>query len=347
MKYIRNEHTLSGRTIPALVLIVISLAVNIFIGALAPQTPDRPVTADSPRTESGTIGERDVDQIIEQLQDDPVRVAVINFMSIMTLAVFVAGIAADIRFFRKQFRYRRHYGHILSSGFPNSVATNDALTVLALIFAYYTMAHLLMLTATLILDKLPMGMGLGINAVLELAVIFTIFGFMGGGMIRVGRKLIRQIPRLIEIYIGLVPLLTAAFLITSAISGLLGIEPQPMPVIRMMIEEKIPVIAIVLLAVEAIVLAPIAEELLFRGVIFGTLRRFGSFGFAALVTAIIFSALHGHIFSFLPIAVLGIAFAHYYEKTRNIAWPIMLHALYNAISVLMVLAYRYVLAGVN
>jgi hypothetical protein len=83
------------------------------------------------------------------------------------------------------------------------------------------------------------------------------------------------------------------------------------------------------LAAIAIVAAPIFEEFIFRGLVFGGLRR--SFGFipAALASAAIFAIVHPPP-SVIPVFLMGLAAAFAYEQTRMLAAPMTVHALYNA-----------------
>jgi ABC-2 type transport system permease protein len=83
------------------------------------------------------------------------------------------------------------------------------------------------------------------------------------------------------------------------------------------------------LATIAIVAAPIFEEFIFRGLIFGGLRR--SFGFmpAALASAAIFAIVHPPP-SVVPVFLMGLAAAFAYERTGMLAAPMTVHAIYNA-----------------
>ena len=87
--------------------------------------------------------------------------------------------------------------------------------------------------------------------------------------------------------------------------------------------------ATIWLAAIAIVAAPLFEEFIFRGLIFGGLRR--SFGFipAALASAAIFAIVHPPP-SVIPVFLMGLAAAFAYERTRMLAAPMTVHALYNA-----------------
>ena len=86
----------------------------------------------------------------------------------------------------------------------------------------------------------------------------------------------------------------------------------------------------VLLAVLAICAAPIFEEFIFRGLIFGGLRR--SMGTAASVvaSAAIFAIVHPPI-SVAPVFVLGVVTALIYGRRPLLIGPMAAHATYNAI----------------
>jgi len=78
----------------------------------------------------------------------------------------------------------------------------------------------------------------------------------------------------------------------------------------------------------AIVAAPVFEEFIFRGLIFGGLRRSLGVGTATLARAAIFAVVHPPI-SVVPVFVMGVCAALVYERTRMLAAPVLLHAIYN------------------
>jgi hypothetical protein len=82
----------------------------------------------------------------------------------------------------------------------------------------------------------------------------------------------------------------------------------------------------------ALVAAPLFEEFIFRGLIFGGLRR--SFGLwpAALASAALLTLVHPAI-SLAPVFVLGLCAALVYERTRSLLAPMLAHAVYNAVAI--------------
>jgi membrane protease YdiL (CAAX protease family) len=79
----------------------------------------------------------------------------------------------------------------------------------------------------------------------------------------------------------------------------------------------------------AVFAAPVFEEFIFRGLIFGGLRRSLGFPAAALASAAIFAIVHPPA-SVVPVFGLGLVAALVYERTRMLAGPMIVHATYNA-----------------
>lgn len=87
------------------------------------------------------------------------------------------------------------------------------------------------------------------------------------------------------------------------------------------------------------VVAPIAEELYFRGAWFAALRMRAGLVPTVLLTALGFAAAHGEPRALPQLAVLGVILALLYERTGSIVPGIAVHAANNAISLLVLLAF--------
>ncbi len=74
-------------------------------------------------------------------------------------------------------------------------------------------------------------------------------------------------------------------------------------------------------------LGPIAEELIFRGVVFQTLRKYGK-SFAILASALLFGIYHGNLPQGMFAFVVGILFA-YITAEYSIYWSILIHIFNN------------------
>jgi uncharacterized protein len=82
--------------------------------------------------------------------------------------------------------------------------------------------------------------------------------------------------------------------------------------------------------IEIAVLAPVAEELFFRGFFFAGLRSRWSFFPAALVTGLIFGLVHAPTgpTAAIPLAGLGFALCFIYEQTGSL-WPCIIAHMFN------------------
>ena len=95
----------------------------------------------------------------------------------------------------------------------------------------------------------------------------------------------------------------------------------------------------------AVVVAPIAEELIFRGYIYPVVKRFSERWFAALFSAMLFGVIHFNLVSFPVLVVMGVVLVMLYERTGSIWPPIACHALFNAVSMVFILLSRFVPAA--
>jgi membrane protease YdiL (CAAX protease family) len=81
---------------------------------------------------------------------------------------------------------------------------------------------------------------------------------------------------------------------------------------------------------------PLGEELLFRGVAYGSMRRYGPV-VATIVSSLVFAVAHGFNVVFLAVLVLAVLNAVLYERTRSI-WPCFVtHASFNLCSFVILL----------
>jgi len=103
--------------------------------------------------------------------------------------------------------------------------------------------------------------------------------------------------------------------------------------------------------VALIVFVPLAEELFYRGMVQPVLQRWLG-GWKGLgVTALFFAAAHvraeRNLHLLLPLFVLGAALGYLYNRTRSLAAPITLHALYNGFVMLLVFSHRQIITQLH
>ncbi len=118
-------------------------------------------------------------------------------------------------------------------------------------------------------------------------------------------------------------------LFSDAVGSVLA--PALVPVFDMYVPETAEGVGMLVSALSLCVVTPLVEEFVFRGVIFGTLRRFG-FGFAAICASLIFGLAHAGVSSFAYAAAFGLVFCYLYEKTGSVRMCVLLHMANNAVS---------------
>jgi len=80
-------------------------------------------------------------------------------------------------------------------------------------------------------------------------------------------------------------------------------------------------------------LAPVVEELTFRGLGFTLLERFGRWA-AIVLVGIVFGLAHGLVEALPPLVVFGMCLAYLRDRTRSVYPGMILHALYNGLVLL-------------
>lgn len=90
-----------------------------------------------------------------------------------------------------------------------------------------------------------------------------------------------------------------------------------------------------------VVLAPIFEEMIFRGRLYNIFHHNGSPLTAATLSALAFGLVHLEPYVIIEALVVGVVFSYYYIAKRSIFTPILLHMCNNAFAyALLVLSYR-------
>lgn len=92
-----------------------------------------------------------------------------------------------------------------------------------------------------------------------------------------------------------------------------------------------------LMVVAAGIVAPIVEETVFRGFVYGVIKRFSDRYFATLCSSILFAVVHLHMGSLVPLILLAVFFCIAYEHTGSLAVPMLMHAIFNGTSLALMI----------
>ncbi len=87
----------------------------------------------------------------------------------------------------------------------------------------------------------------------------------------------------------------------------------------------------------AVVAAPVTEEFIFRGFFYGVLKRHAGRVVATGVSALLFAAIHQNLPALPALATLAVGFTLAYELAGSLWAPIAMHAIFNSISVAVIL----------
>lgn len=114
------------------------------------------------------------------------------------------------------------------------------------------------------------------------------------------------------------------------------------------LEDKLPYsdfssMELVVLVLFAVLMAPVLEELIFRGLIQSTFRKFCSPTWAVILTALVFLLLHisyfGDIKALMQVLVLGLFFSIWRERTQSLFPGMMAHLFNNGLASMLLLTH--------
>jgi len=93
----------------------------------------------------------------------------------------------------------------------------------------------------------------------------------------------------------------------------------------------------VILAITAMIIAPLIEEIIFRGYLYAVIKRYSGRCFAAIITSLLFAIVHGTLPGIMPLFTLAIILTLVYELTGCLWVPIATHSLFNAVQISLML----------
>lgn len=144
----------------------------------------------------------------------------------------------------------------------------------------------------------------------------------------------------VSILAGVASLLLCGWLVgdfsNRYLEGLFGELDVQEPV--KLLQESSSTLQFVLTVILACVVAPLVEELLFRGYMYGTVKSLTHPVFAAVVVGGLFAVVHGNLPALLPLWVFSLLLTTAYEATRCLWVPIGMHAFFNAANIVLMMS---------
>lgn len=128
-------------------------------------------------------------------------------------------------------------------------------------------------------------------------------------------------------------------IVVSILVTLSGSEATPEQVLTGDIAET--PLQLALAVVAAVVLAPLAEELIFRGLLHRSLRVRMRIVPATIISSVLFAVVHVDVALSQPLALVGLTLvgavmAIAYERTGSLLVPVIIHATHNAVTIVAV-----------
>ncbi|MCG2661275.1 MAG: CPBP family intramembrane metalloprotease [Kiritimatiellae bacterium] len=148
--------------------------------------------------------------------------------------------------------------------------------------------------------------------------------------------LVRRLGAGMALYAGILPLFFFAAVLSRLVMLIIGYPVTIQDVVLIFMEPQSLWTLLALLGL-AMIVAPAAEEILFRGILLPLLMKRLGAGPAVILSSALFALIHLHVPSFFPLFVLATGLALAYIYTGSLWVPIMMHALFNGMNLAILL----------
>lgn len=148
--------------------------------------------------------------------------------------------------------------------------------------------------------------------------------------------LVRRLGAGMAFYAGILPLFFFAAVLSRLVMLIIGYPVTIQDVVLIFMEPQSAWSLLALLGL-AMIIAPAAEEILFRGILLPLLMKHLGAGPAVILSSVLFALIHFHVPSFFPLFVLATGLALAYIYTRSLWVPITMHALFNGMNLVILL----------
>ena len=119
---------------------------------------------------------------------------------------------------------------------------------------------------------------------------------------------------------------------TELLSRLADIDLSDQELVKFLTSNTLSLRTKIVLSSFLLIEAPLLEELLFRGVIFGGLSKKMPVWLAMALSGFLFAIIHVNAATLIPLWFLGVAFAWLYVRTGTLLAPMAVHLTFNAVN---------------
>ena len=142
-------------------------------------------------------------------------------------------------------------------------------------------------------------------------------------------------PRALLVSVGVAALVLPVALLLNVVSEMVLVtlrgEAEMQPTMKIL-EMTVGTFRRACFGFTAVVLAPVVEEILFRGVLYPAIKQRGYPRTALIGTSLLFAAIHGSLMTLVPLFFLAAVFVWLYERTGTLAAPIAAHSFFNTVN---------------
>jgi membrane protease YdiL (CAAX protease family) len=175
---------------------------------------------------------------------------------------------------------------------------------------------------------------------LVIGLLLKRFGGTWKGVFGIQAKLLpKALGTGLVFYLAAMPFLWFYTLLYEIVLRYLGYEPSWQD-IALVLTDAQPLWIRTYLFFMTIVLAPLFEEVLFRGILLPFLAQKWGVSRSIIAVSILFAAIHFHVPALVPLFVISLAFSLAYISTRSMLVPVVMHGIFNAVNLALMLALR-------
>ena len=149
-----------------------------------------------------------------------------------------------------------------------------------------------------------------------------VFGFRNG-------KTARALALAVGVVLVILPVALGLEFASAFALEKIGLPPEDQTAVQLLVDAE-SWWTRVYLGLFAVVLAPVAEEFIFRGMLFPFVKQLGYPRLAWFGVSALFALIHADAAIFVPLFVFALALTWLYEKTGNLLAPVVAHGLFNA-----------------
>jgi membrane protease YdiL (CAAX protease family) len=304
-----------------------------FREALQPPEP-----APAPDAALQTMPELELTRVIEQVAQQPTAAILLSLWIFLGACLFLGGLVLGARelLARRAGRRPRQPAGRVPFLWPLGQALR-LLILLGVVVLLMPFVHVLAVTRGVSWAGNTRVWSLAAMFVIHGLLLLFIWGFASMNGLRVSQmfgitraKARRAIVEGLKGYAIAVPWIFGLLALVATLAERVGIKPSVETIHELIFLEH-GAWVMVLTVLLACVMGPVAEEIIFRGVLYSTLRRRCSRGMAMLISGSVFAAVHTNLIGFAPIVALGALLAGRYERTGSLLAPIAIHVVHNAL----------------